>query len=708
MDNKDQYNNPVGDDLNLSHEGQLPSIWDNISQELNAFDEMESDITPLAVDDTINIDTLSKSEEYSVIREGFQQNFSAKEPPKFMWDKIEQDLESFTVTDASSDFSVVKTGFEQTYKENKVPNFIWEDLAEQMDNPVPKTSKKNDDYSFVKRGFEKKYSAVVVPLFSWKDLAQRMDNEAALADTPDKFSIIKESFDKEYAHQKPAITVWGALHQQLRIETYWGRLCYYLETSTSVRKAAIFTVIGLLIGGGKACLFDRNIPVGVSTTESEAVAFFSNQESQGEIFDKIIEAPFRKSGNGNSVTNVEVLPSVDFAKKATEALLEIKEQHNIKQAQKEFVAVALSVTNEQEEAFNNIVEYETGVGTNKNKTNTEVLVKTTVPTGNSLNQQLPAANDISGIEDDLITKGSENKTTDYAVLKNSLDLFSNSNDLNWLGEDILEVKAMGGGSGMGILVQKHVSDPAIARMEEDNFVLVRQAQKGKKVRLELGPSIRIGTSLLLGENTFKAFDQQQTASTEMKVTGTAGIILNYHFSLNDAIVLGTYPYAKVKQSFADYTADGNYVQKEIDLTFFDFVFGYQRTLIRYNTLGKVPSKIYTRLDVGLGYLMKSTTKVNDVLVNGKGWFNKFNVSVGLRLGNTHEINQFILDYGITGNVGVNDLIRPSNTSFLKPSHLLNVGAFIGLRYIILPRLEPSKKQRQFDWSPPFYIEEPMF
>ena len=50
MDNKDQGNNSVGDGSNLSPENQLPPIWDNISQELNALDGDAVSVNEQAID----------------------------------------------------------------------------------------------------------------------------------------------------------------------------------------------------------------------------------------------------------------------------------------------------------------------------------------------------------------------------------------------------------------------------------------------------------------------------------------------------------------------------------------------------------------------------------------------------------------------------------------------------------------------------------
>lgn len=699
MDNKNQDNNSVGDDLNLSHENQLPPIWDSISEELNALEESSMPIN----EETINTDELSDVANFSIIKEGFQANFDAKEPPKFMWDKIEQDLESFTVTDAPSDFSAIKTGFEQNYKKTPAPNFTWDDLAEEMDNPKPK--EKVEDYGFVKRGFEKQYSAVVVPLFSWADLAKRMDNESIFSDSPDNYSIVKESFQKEYAKHQPAANTWTKLDQQLQAESRWKKALVILLAPAFLKKAALFTIIGLLMLGGKSYLSDA--PTSFKAPFGAIVADNRGDED-ASLFDKM------------DISSLKEAVSRNYKK-------ETVENQNLDENQEEINA-ALMFLNENKEGSkpesktnghskekytskNNSSEGEEGseepkpldhdlidvVDANKKDLNLSVV---------DANKNMKSrANDVFALYEDNKVVKDKAKLNEGEILKLNLKLLANRSNSTWAGQEVMDVELLD--DGLSILVQKYILDEEIPQMEEESFPLVRQMQKGKKIRFEIGLVGRGGTSILLGKNTYNAWESD-AATTKLSPTAAFGVLANYHFSLNDAVVLGVYPYSTVEQCFGTYDNVGNYEETKVNLSLFDLTLGYQRTLIRYNSLSTVPSKIYARLDLGLGILMSAKTSVNEELIGSDALYNQFNFSAGLALGNTHEIKQFVLDYGIIGNIGVNSIIKVTNPTILEPANLLNVGAYLGVRYLIFPRLEPSKKQRQFDWSPPFYIEEPSF
>lgn len=696
MDKRDQHDNPVGDELNLSPENQLPSIWDNISKELNALDEA----SPHTNTDDPDHSDVDSMDDFSIIKDSFQKTFCSNQPPKFMWDKIEQDLESFTVTDAPSDFSAIKAGFEQIYKENTAPTSVWEDLEEEMDNPKPKT--KEEDYGFVKAGFEKKYSAVVVPLFSWEDLAERMDYEAELADTPDKYSIIKESFEKEFADKKPIANIWADISQELSMGMYWSRFVSYFSSIVFNRKTALLVLLGMLIGGDQLGLFEYDF---VEEFNVKPIALQNQKKTESSLlsFEQQIFAgsplytPWRNTST--------ILPPLNKP---------LLQPNNAQQPQ------AMN-SNQSLEKPSVVKAVEKGISEKSNNTtlqtsNLNVKAATLLEIENAGDQYNNTLNSTTAQVDSLSmamehTKGYENEKNIDLIqagdpLEEGVVMQQEKEETNWSVQDGMEIELLE--DGMGILVQKYIEDPAIAIMEENSFPLVRQAQKGRKIRFEMGLISRGGTSLFVGENLNKAFNSKNPSAVNLCPTGAVGLMFNYHFNLNDAVVLGVYPYATAEQCFRTSTLNGTYDHKVADLSFFDMTIGYQRTLAHYNTLGKAPSRIYTRLDVGIGYLTSEKTTVNDELVQMPNLYNKWNVSLGLALGSTHEIDQLVIDYGFFGDMGITDLVTLANTSVFQPAKLLNVGVYVGVRYMFFPRLEPSKAQRQFDWSPPFYIEEPAF
>jgi len=693
MDNKDQNNNSIGDDLNLSHENQKPPIWEHISEALDG--------------DSMPKEEAADAASFSVLKEGFEASFVAKEPPKFMWDKIEQDLESFTTTDAPSDFSAIKTGFEQNYKKIPAPNFMWADLAEKMGDSEPTESV--EDYAFVKQSFEKKYSAVVVPLFSWADLAQRIDEEAILADTPDKFSIIKESFQYQYATHKLAANTWAALDQKLNAGSHWKKVLFLLFVPTLWKQAGLFTAIGLLIVGGHFCWTDNSLSRNPNLHERAATAIIaSNQGAENTATFEAVQTPSLKNRTARSymIEGEEGQNTATKADQMNAALLLLKQEERGRVSTKRRAAENKSISKKASNALGSLPDKKEVIkdyNNNNNNNNLPPFLIDENKAANSSNNTVLALEKID--EENKVATAKQALLDEEEQLRSNLKLFANGSNPSWIEQDIMDVELSK--DGLSILVQKYIVDEEISEMEEEYFTLVRQMQKGKKIRFEIGLIGRGCSSILLGQNTYNAWNDNG-GRMKMCPRGALGLLSNYYFSLKDAVVVGIYPYVKMEQGFGVYNNDGNYENKKLSLALFELSLGYQRTLIRYNNLGQIPSKIYARLDLGLGILTNAKTAVNDVLVNTANLYNTFNVSAGLALGNTHEFKQFVLDYGITGNVGLNQIVTSANPNILESARLLNFGAFLGLRYLISPRLEPSKKQRQFDWSPPFYIEEPTF
>ena len=686
MDKENQHHNELGDGLNnLSPEYKLPSIWDNISQELNTIEEMDSSAN---MEDAADVDG-SDAADFSVIKEGFELNFQSHQPPKFMWDHIEQELEAFTITDDVAAFSAIKAGFEQTYKESSAaPNFTWNDLSEEMDNPSPKA--KEEDYSFVKSGFEKQYSAIVLPLFDWSDLAERMDNEAALADTPDKYSIIKDSFAKEYQGKVAAPTLWNNIQTQLDLLTVWGRFLYNIKSQTAAywaRNAMLLGAVCLLIGGGRSCIFDH--PMANAPT-AQSIAYNTSKNTDNEA-----DTPIHS--NKKRITKGEELERA-------------KAFENKKNKQR-------NASNKQGAASNpstvNIAPVDANFAiNNKNKLAKKAAAAANHENKTGLNAEGIASKEGTATTDvaaEMVYDGNEVRSNNsgsnklHSKTSNATNLQENG---TWFGNQSLVEQnfAINNNSEafLNMLTKKVLEDPAIAAMEENNFTIVRQRLKSRKLRFEIGLIGRAGTSMLLSKSTYKALESSSFSSTQLRLTGSVGAIANCFVSPSDAIVLAVYPYSTAQQQFSGFTEQGYYTNKEIQLNYVDFTIGYQRTLFRYNSLGNAPSKLYARLDFGFGYLTQATELVNrettlDVLES----YNKFNFSLGLSLGNSHQIKQFVFDYGITGNVGMNNIMTPLATT--ESVNLLNFGAYVGVRYALFAKLRT--KTKQFEWSPPFYIDE---
>lgn len=731
--------------------------------------------------------TDSPKDDFSIIKDSFQEVVIGKLPPKFTWDKIEQDLESFVETDAPDDFSTIKNSFQAAFEDHKIPNFTWEDLAEEIDRPESTDTSDKEVYDIVRSGFEKKYSAVVVPLFSWQDLAARMDAEAANGETPDDYSIIRESFEEVYAQQTPASNTW----QQILLKISWlamfqqrlGGLAKALAGAATYRWTAwIFLLLSSLIPSQAdqstllpqtptntvypANLLAIRTPLEIKqSTEAQqtaenntpqlqtlnsmaaiswkallnsnewlATALTAEQNAQAIEQSSIMEVWAAQQAEANTTTNTNWLAAANYYNTNTT---------NNNNSSNELAALnggnLLNNSTEGQAAIdNNVNVQDIEVGSNNgdnstasstttlataNATNTISSTTTTngaisaasnEATTNTRNETINTQTDLGvtttdGIPNKIADKN--NKVIELAVknqatvktLEEEHSLFKTLQDVNWLSENLLGVQ--GNKKDLYHLVQQTINDLSMFEAEQASFKTYTQRNKHKKFRLELGLIGRFRTSFFL--MPYKKADELPIR--RCFPSSSAGAMVQAYLSQNDALVLGIYPISTVKQHIIN-SAPNHHEYKDIKLSYLDFTLGYQRTLLRYNNMTNMPIRFYGRLEVGLGYLTRAKTLINTQPIPGLDHYNRLNLSVGLSFGNIHEFKHFILDYGVGSDWGVFHLsdIGVGTHTVLEPAHLLNVGCYVSIRYKLLAKMRVKAKPKQFDWSPPFYIDEPSF
>lgn len=204
------------------------------------------------------------------------------------------------------------------------------------------------------------------------------------------------------------------------------------------------------------------------------------------------------------------------------------------------------------------------------------------------------------------------------------------------------------------------------------------------VKLEVGLIAKLDVSVLLGASTAEAMESTSMLETALLPTANLGLGVHVRVSPNDRFTMHLHPVANSRQYFGGYTSEGRFYQKEIDMSFAEVSIGYQRTLLNYHDFGTAPSTIYAGLDYGLSYLNRCEETVNGAAYTMSEHFTKIQHQVGLRLGNTHQFNRLIVDYGIHANVGINDvLVSPlQSRTAMDYQRLAHFGGYIGLRYAL--------------------------
>lgn len=723
MDKKDQHEE-LGELHSKVPLNNLPPIWDNISSALDTEESLstKSDDLDLVEDQKHEADVA----DFSVIKAGFVATFGQQEPPKFLWDTIEQDLEASVETDAPTEFSTIKDSFLTTYGEHQPPQSFWKELSERVDQPEAEASvEEKADYRRIKKSFERKYSALVVPLFSWDDLAERMDQEAVMADTPDRYSVIKDSFEAVYAGKEPSAAVAKGLWERMSpLALLWSvvqKTAYSPRIRGSV--AALLFVLGIGIGRGHIILnpFPENTLLGDIPTEQEySLSDPRNSRnlsasipaSEGVEKEENISPTAEKSAAQENKSQVqEETPTLSIATIATTIKQKIQDAlvaYKGNKSQPNATGSNLTL------AQNSLVEVST-TGATTTITAAAANQKRAEQTRNPLSKdKITTDNTSTPLASTQNSNGGNTTTIDGSSTMGATNSSTPIKSLSELAirEGQLEVPVLPTAKitlveeAESNLPSNYIPNPAIAWMERSAFREVRPAIRGKKIHFELGIESRIGTSLLLQ----KIGTEQQEREVQLCPTGAVGVNFQYYFGMNDAIVIGAHPYATAIQCWDD-KSSGNGTHKEMamSLSFMDLNVGYQRILFHYNTATTdALASVYARVDLGVGWLMNADTRMNQRSIHTPDLYQNFNWTAGLSIGNLHRMQRFVLDYGLMGNIGLNKLVTAAQPDVLQPARLVNLGGYIGLRYMFTPRQAPSKKQRQFDWSAPFYIEEPKF
>ncbi|MGH1335539.1 MAG: hypothetical protein ACRBFS_05370 [Aureispira sp.] len=712
MDKENQH-----DDLGGLHRkpppNALPPIWEDIAGALDAADEPVQAEEPMP---STKVEEEEQAVDFSVIKAGFVATFGQQEPPKFLWDTIEQDLEAHVETDAPTEFSTIKDGFLAAFGGQHPPQSLWDELVERVDQPaaeVPVEEKAN--YSRIKKSFERKYSTIVVPLFSWSDLVDRMDSEALSADTADRFSCIKESFEAVYADKIPDAAVAKGLWDRVYpLAPFWLATQQFAQSPWAKRSAVallLFLGLGTWYSTTPTEFFlatAEQTPKELDfLTKNRAALSPNGEESQATT---LVE----RSGNTGRIEGIafinQFLPSFTSPSKVL-----IKENSNNNKNSHSTSPVTKNnslVTPVAKEKQAN--KPTTGSIKNKN-TGTEEIFTTDnsgVNNGDGTTVTKTTVSASSAPEEQILITKEEKEATTETSSSNSLSssglkpIGSLSTKIGTLSNPILPAANISlVEEGWTALSRNYIPDPAIARMEENSFREVRPTVRGKKMHFEFGVEGRVGTSVLLERKGL----EEENKDISLCPTGAVGVNFQYYFGMNDALVLGAYPYSTTIQCSGKTSPNsGVYEETAMHLSFMDFTVGYQRILLHYNDLTEGPGSLYARLNLGMGWLTNADTRVNQQPINTPDLYQNLNWNAGLAIGSLHEMQRFVLDYGLMGNIGLNQFITEAQPNVLQPARIVNVGAYVGLRYLFMPRRAPSKKQRQFDWSAPFYIEEPKF
>lgn len=222
-----------------------------------------------------------------------------------------------------------------------------------------------------------------------------------------------------------------------------------------------------------------------------------------------------------------------------------------------------------------------------------------------------------------------------------------------------------------IVADKKLVEPVIAQIEVKSNEIPMH-------RWEIGGETRLSNSLLWGETTTKAMDATSMISMQMQTLASVGMVLAWHWSHRDALLLTAHPSVNSQQYFGGYSNEGRYYWQQIRLTRAEGTFSYQRTLWRGNFWNGQTSRLYARALYHFSHLTKGEERINDELIETTFTYQRWQHSAGLALGASQQIHRWSIDVGAHSTCGLSTMSQSAMP--WNDSRLVTWGGYIGLRY----------------------------
>lgn len=601
---------------------------------------------------------------------------------------------------------VFEQAAEQEAQAHPLPEQLWSSIAQELAATPPV-----DTAQSIQQAFEEQSLPDLPPVELWGNIAEQLNQNK-----------IKESFEEKVSPVAPA-AVWGDIEEQLEIETVWKKVHKALERRTSWlywrEKAVQGSLVLLILLWLRGCDWSEQPPIPVATPPI-ASANTAVPNTASTVINN--NSKKNKTGASTIVASANTIAKEQGSQKQV-ATTTVPTNNN--QLDNKEIATATPFINNsqtpntpQERTTNgNTVQGQVPAFVEGQNTATTSPTTETLPTANSINIKENAAfvegssrlnnqeqNTTTGqVAEPITSKTATNTASSWSLpitkentnksklttsnnnskptLAIPLEPTSNNNPSSlanlpilWINNTVIEANEVS-----TLPAPQEITNPSIIALESIDLKRVQQARQQQQRHVELGLQARVKGTMLLGNRTSEALERSSLVKTKVMPTVGMGANLAWYLTGRDALIVSVHPMATSRQYFGGYTKEGRYYHQEIRLSYFDAELAYQRTLFEYNEFGAVPSSFYARASYGFGYLNKGESIVNGLTTEETTVYNTTNHSIGLSLGNTHRLNRWVIDYGIYGQVGLSTIHRQQPTDY---RHLLGVGAYCGLRYML--------------------------
>ncbi len=221
-------------------------------------------------------------------------------------------------------------------------------------------------------------------------------------------------------------------------------------------------------------------------------------------------------------------------------------------------------------------------------------------------------------------------------------------------------------------------------LQDNNIEFWNELNEEKSIfnhfRIGLGTNL-VGT-IINDQERKNSFEKNSLTTSKISYNLSPNVIAEYQFKSN--LYIG----ASVNFMFSSKNKIGLYEngcyhekQTQINYTKFNIHIGFRDVLEKQLGLRGY------NISIGpyLGRKNYSSTSTNSVITAYNDQYKKLDFGLNLNISKSHEISKFILEYGLTSNIGLINILKESNISVNTPKNFtsnLNGGLFVQLKYNI--------------------------
>ncbi len=530
----------------------------------------------------------------------------------------------------------IKASFEQSDKP-KAPEDFWQGLSDALETEgligAEKTEFVENSEKFensIKNSFTSNYQKTA-PGSVWSKIQSTITSEDTAEDQ------IRDSFEQQYQKAAPEY-IWNAVRHQINIDSVWSRLTVFLDRMQyrarwrqRLRRWASYATIVVFM---HACLpIDWSQQEGPAQPKNSNLPIAMHQETPAATGNSVNQASVDPQKIPQQFTPlIEQLPSTQLNKKTRPLLQKEAPQPSV---------------------FGNRPNFNAQLQAQKLRLLGFPLANLQTEEVIPLSEELPLKPDPTEEEEtaELPTRSSTVATTILATIST-----------------------------------QELPEPE-HNFQEPLAPITLQSKKSKKSstepRISLGLIAAHGMGTLLNQETFISLESNSTLALSSTHFSNLGLIFTTRLKPHASLSFQLSGWNHIRQGLTYYSPDGRFQTKLKELNYIRLAASYKRNLGHYRIAG-LASSFLIKGGLYSAFLIEENI-VQTSATASRPEFSSFDLGGQFALGQQHQWNQLLLEYGVQTNIGLANIFQGQTLGTniaVNRTTLLNAAIYLSLRYTI--------------------------